>query len=266
MKGRNLTFILSLFVIFSFLAGCFSFSTDRDNIGKAIVNVNINWDDINGLGPMAEAFSDSYEISMVGARLVYPDEAAAFSQSVARTSMQIQGIITIEVPPAPKAEMYLVAIDKEKEIVLAYAFKDSLVLKSDSVLSLTHDEFQWIDAAWMIEDELADVLESGVLHFPASESHADVFIRVRDPFQESREASYETSYIGCWGTSSMLDNQDGWLGFRIVLENPNLGTPSTIEDWLQPYLIGANFNLGNKGYAIPPAINKVTINWVDPEL
>ena len=38
-------------------------------------------------------------------------------------------------------------------------------------------------------------------------------VKVRDPFQEDKQASYETSLIGCYGVSSMGENIDGWLHF-----------------------------------------------------
>ena len=87
-------------------------------------------------------------------------------------------------------------------------------------------------------------------------------IKVRDPFQEGKEASYDTSLIGHYGISSMGDNIDGWLYFDAFLRNRYVGTPNTDHDhWFQPNVDGIQFNLGNKGYYIPPVIQTITVDW-----
>lgn len=74
-------------------------------------------------------------------------------------------------------------------------------------------------------------------------------VKVRDPFQEDKQASYETSLIGCYGVSSMGENIDGWLHFDAYVSG----------GYLQPYVDGSHFNLGNKGFCVLPVFGEIEV-------
>ena len=254
---------ICLFVTVILLSGCVSGPGQKEPIqpGNTVLTVEVEWDRL--CGPVLPAFAGAadFTVTSVGARLVYPGENAAFAQAVSRETASAKGIITLEVPSTDHADLYLAAVDAEQEVVLAYGLAEGLRLQADSVRTLTMDDIKWVDAEWFVEEEFANSLKKGEFHVPKDEAEVYVFAYVRDPFQEGRQPSYETSFIGMWGTFWMLDNVDGWLGFQAVLRNRTPGIPNEAREWLQPCLSGLPFNLGNQGYAIPPVVRKVIVIW-----
>lgn|GEM_PF-1397234 len=265
MSWRRQGCLVFLLAALSFLTGCLWPKTATDpKSGLAVLLIEVDWSELDRPKHAAIASSNQplrWQATSVGARLVYANENATFMQAVSKEAGRSKDTITMEVPPAAQADLYLAVVDAENEVALAYALIRDLTLQSGTVQYLTTDDFAWIDAEWYIEEEYSDALAKREFRFPTSNESAGVFVYVRDPFQEGRPASYETSLIGCRGTSSMMDNTDGWLGFHAFVKNPFPGTPNTSINWLQPCLDGIHFNLGNRGYAIPPVVEKVTVIW-----
>lgn len=231
MRTRNLGQIVSLLFVFTLLvclSGCSnspavtSVVTPTVIPGTSLVEISIDWSELN-------------ESNAIGARLVCPKENAVNMQSVYRKGASGQGVLTLVAPATSWAHLYLVAVDLEEQTAFSYAVAKNLRLEGDSVFSMTHDDFQWIEATWVVEDDSGD----------------SWIVRVRDPFQEDKQASYETSLIDCCGVSSMGENIDGWLHFEADVSG----------GYLQPCVDGSHFNLGNKGFHIPPVLGKIKVVW-----
>jgi len=257
-----------LFLVLVFLSACSSSSnlTPKPSDGKSLVQVDIDWDALLGVNIEPSTLSVgaiNTHADTIGARLVYPNENAAFTQAVSRQDAATNSILTFEVPVTNQAHLYLVAVNMENQTAYSYAMAENLRLEKDSVASMTIDDFQWIEATWVFEDnDYAASIGSGRIELPFGEHEVITRIKVRDPFQEGKEASYDTSLIGHYGISSMRENIDGWLHFDAYLRNQFPGTPNTDNyHWFQPNVDGIQFNLGNKGYYILPVIKMVTVEW-----
>jgi hypothetical protein len=257
-----------LFLVLVLLSACSSSSnlTPKPSEGKSLVQVDIDWNALSGVDVEPSALSGgaiNAHVDTIGARLVYPNENAAFTQAVSRQDAATNGILTLEVPATNQAHLYLVTVNMENQTAYSYAMAENLRLEKDAVVSMTLDDFQWIEATWVFEDDdYAASIESGRIELPSNEYEVVARIKVRDPFQEGKEASYDTSLIGHYGISSMRENIDGWLHFDAYLRNKFTGTPNTDNyHWFQPNVDGIQFNLGNKGYYIPPVIKTITVDW-----
>jgi hypothetical protein len=270
MSLRGVHRFAVLFLIVVLLSACSSSSnlTQKPSAGKSLVQVDIDWSTLSGIniGPSAlPVGAVNAHVNTIGARLVYPEENAAFTQAISRQDAAANNILTLEVPATNRAHLYLVAVNMENRTAYSYAMAENLRLEKDSVVALTIDDFQWIEAAWHFDDDYDDYatsIENGRIELPFSEHEVLTRIKVRDPFQEGKEASYDTSLIGHYGISSMRENIGGWLYFDAYLRNQFTGTPNVdTHHWFQPCVDGIQFNLGNKGYYIPPVIKTITVEW-----
>lgn len=225
---------------------------------KSSIKISIDWSELNRL---VSGTATNEDIDCIGVRLVYSNRNATFTQSISRTGTHTNSILTLDALACNQAHMYLVAVNTKSQAAFSYAVAENLRLAANSVLSMTTNDFQWIDAIWVIEDDFVSSIQTQHFELPRDETEVMVHIKVRDPFQEGKRASYETSLIDCLGKSSMRENVDGWLHFDAFLENPNPGKANTSRYWLQPSIDGVQFNLGNKGFYIPPVICDIRITW-----
>jgi len=270
MSLRGVHRFAALFLMVVLLSACSSSSnlTPKPAEGKSFVQVDIDWSALSSVNAKPSALpvgAVNVHVNTVGARLVYPDESAAFTQAISRQDAATNSILIFEVPATNRAHLYLVAVNMENQTVYSYAMAENLRLGENSVVALAIEDFQWIEAAWHFDDDYDDYansIENGRIELPFGEYQVMIRIKVRDPFQEGKKASYETSFIGHAGISSMRENVDGWLYFDAYLRNKFAGTPNVdTHHWFQPSLDGIHFNLGNKGYSIPPVIKAITVEW-----
>ena len=268
MSLRGVQRYTVLFLLVVLLSACSSISnlTPKPTEGKSLVQVDIDWSalsEVNVKSSVLSVGAINAHANTIGARLVYSGEEAAFTQAVSRQDAATNGILALEVPATHQAHLYLVAVNTENQTAYSYAMAENLRLEKDSVVALTIDDFQWIEATWHFDDDdSATSIEGGRIELPFNEYEVITRIKVRDPFQEGKEASYDTSLIGHYGISSMRANIDGWLHFDAYLRNRFMGTPNTdTHHWFQPNVDGIQFNLGKKGYYIPPVIQTITVEW-----
>lgn len=231
--------------------------------GKSLLQVTIDWSKLAGqeVKVATLATKDMVLVDRIGARLVYPNEDATFTQATSKAVAGKKGVITLEVPATNKAHLYLVAVNSEAQTAHYYALAENLRLEADAILPLTIDDFRWVEAIWEPEPAYAVSVQNKRFELPYNETKVKVDLKVRDPFQEGKKASYETSLIESYGRSSMKENVNGWLDFEAFLENPTPGVVNTDYYWLQPYVDGGSFNLGNKGYYIAPVLERVKVDW-----
>lgn len=109
--------------------------------GKAIVNITIDWNslndalannnlettltsnltsrsNLNAINKESSSISDS--ITNFGARLIYINDNAVFSQSVKKSIAVNKGIITLNVPPTDKARLFAVAVRHKQGVNKVY--------------------------------------------------------------------------------------------------------------------------------------------------
>lgn len=238
---RRTVLLLAVVVL---LVGCTKVPLPKVGEGLTLLQITIDW----------SQFDDA--VDRIGVRLVYPGEKAVFTQAVSK-----QAIIALRVPATNLANLYLVGVSEGTRTAFHYAIAEGLRLESDALLSMTLDDFRLVEAMWTIEAAYASALEKEYFELPFNEEQVLVKIEVRDPFQEGKKASYETSLIGHQGVSSMRNNVNGWLGFDAYFRNPSPGVPNLGRQYMQPCVNGSAFNLGNKGYYIPPVIADVLVEW-----
>jgi hypothetical protein len=249
-------------ILLLLLSGCQG-ADPKPNIGKSLLQVTIDWSklDEEEIQVASLTAKDAAHVNGIGARLVYPNENATFTQATSRTVAGTKGVITLDVPATNQAHLYLVAVNTEEQIVFHYALAENLRLEANAVLPLTIDDFQWIEATWEPEMDYAVSVQNKHFELPREETIVKVDLKVRDPFQDGKQASYEATLIGLLGMSSMKENVNGWLEFEAFLKNPTPGVVNTDYHWLQPCVDGASFNLGNKGYYIAPVLERVKVDW-----
>ena len=252
---------VGIFLVVIFLVGCSSKLPPTAPSGESLIQVTIDWSKLSGYIQEASITATPNEANTIGARLIYPKENAAFTQAISKGNAQTQSVLTLEVPATNQAHLYLVAVNSETQTAFSFALAENLRLEAHAILPMTTDDFQWVEATWVIEESYVNSVNNKHFEFPCNEKEVMVNIEVRDPFQEGKQASYETSFIGHNGISSMCDNVNGWLGFEAFFRNPTPGVPNTGRHWMQPNVDGSQFNLGNKGYYIPPVIRDVLVDW-----
>lgn len=220
--------------------------------GKSVITIGLNWDELHDLKFSTQSYFDSHQITKIGARLVYPEENGAFTQSVTRDIATTVGVITLEVPATKKAHLYLVAVDEKNGTALYFAERTDMVLVNDALISLTAGDLTWIEAEWLLD-------ESSPTDFPCEQGDAYLNVLARDPFQVNQDLRYGASIIGVWGTAYHFGNQDGWYRFSVRAINPSPGTKNESVAYCQPYLRGYAFSLGDD-FSIPP-LRHPLVNW-----
>ena len=115
---------------FILLVGCSENATEPT--GDPEVKITVDWNSLNNTTNKVKANSAflktvSDSITHFGARLVYVNENAVFSQSVEKTTAEEEGIITLDVPATDEAKLFSVAVRKtanEEKSYLLVAIKN----------------------------------------------------------------------------------------------------------------------------------------------
>lgn len=270
---RLLRFVLVLGVSV-LVGGCFGGGSVSPPIpplpseSKSLLKISVQWDAFGQPAPAGVRQVDPNSITHVGARLEYPNESAVFMQSVERQVAEDIGVITMEVPAAQAANLYVAAVKYSSEWwgsrAIYYGVVRNLALPGGTIVEIRMSDIEWVEASWHVSADDEPIWNGNrVYEAPASQAALDrPAIYVRDPFQVGeRPTVYHNLLIKINGSSSWGENPDGWRLFLIRAENPRVGEDNEAKYEFNPYLPGDKFNLPQALYWIEPIDNVYWVHW-----
>lgn len=265
------------------VGGCSWFwATSPQSGGRARVVVKVRWSDVRALvsrpaptgllwllgwlQPPAFAAAGG-EVDVVGARLVYPSEGAAFSQSVARQVAQDTGVITMDVPSSNYADLFVVGIqrgDHTGDRTLLFGTRTGISIPPGATVTFTIDQLSLIEPTWWVADATQwSQIQAGSLDAGGAQSITFEVV-VRDPFQIGQQPSWDSLLIRVAGSGSPGPNPNGYRTFYMGWTRECKGNVSCgNEGVIQPYVAGSLFSLPKHAY-IPPIIGRdgrFTVNY-----
>jgi len=266
---------LSVLIIILLLVACDNNDVTKQPIieGRGNLKVVVDWDDFNtlkakemqSLNTAQVLGEEEYEITHVGARVVYVGQNASFAQSVEKSTAERQGIITFDIPASNNAKLFTVAVhhsgEYNKNRALWLGVVDNLQIPKDGIVEITMDDIEWVKAEW----KPAEGYENYADGITAEKEEDDIYfphIYVRDPYQAGENPSWDEIIIGINGSSSHGDNIDGWRLFRIWNENKKGDIPHTAKYEFQPFVGSSWFNLpSGSRYFILPIAEPFEVHW-----
>ncbi len=260
--------LLPLLLVVLFLSGCGGSPVVNNppptDHTKALVSITIDWDAFESDQILsAKSVEESFDVTSVGARLVYVDENASFSQSVSREVAEKEGIITLEVPPTQKANLLVAAVHegsaRNPERALYLGPIHDLVLQSGTVRNITVEDVIWVKAEWDVHDTHRDGYLTGSFFMDKSETRFSLPIRVRDPYQIGERPTRGRLAIKLSGDGYEYENTEGWRRVLVSVDN-KVDIPSSSDERFWPYLDGSLFNLPETYYYIGDE-GTFTVHW-----
>jgi hypothetical protein len=240
------------------------FSVKND---KAAFKVNVDWEAI-GQSPQKRStknLSFNTSITHFGARLVYPNQNAAFAQSVEKVTADSLGVITMEVPPADSARLLVAAVqyDGNDNKLLKMGVLEDLIIQSGESYEWTVNDITWSDPLWIPADSLAADYESGSFTVDKNNEQFEFYFLVKDPFYPFANPSQDNYLIRLNGTGGNSGYENGYRIMRQVVENSTVGTANSEQyDNFYPYLVSELFQLPTEGsrYVVYEK-GSFTVNW-----
>lgn len=288
MKHRLAVVVLLLSVV---LTGCFAPKgfTPATPTTPSDSNfiIKINWQELDGLAPQpmrlmalaadsdGDGGNDGFEsVTHIGARLVYPNEGASFTQSKERVAAEVEGVISMKVPPSKKAHLFVAAVqqaddfdDRYDNLLLYTGVLRDIVIEEETILVIEMDEIEWSRPTWQVVDEREwqDIL-AGEIEADMHRGRMRYDFWVSDPFQwDQPNIGWDTMLISAQGDRVGVVDTDPEAQTRIftlICANPNQGQEGESECHVSPYLSGQAFNLNSSvGYFIKPVIEPFRILW-----
>lgn len=259
---------LGLLIIVVLLTGCSGSPVVHSPVPdqtKALLSIIIDWDAFDSSQPLSvNALENPLDVTNVGARLVYVDENASFSQSVSREVAEKEGIITLEVPPTQKANLLVAAVHegsaRNPERALYLGTIHDLVLQSGTVRNITVEDVIWVKAEWDVHDTHRDGYLTGSFLMDKSETRFSLPIRVRDPYQIGERPTRGRLAIKLSGYGDEYENIEGWRRVLVSVDNKEVDIPSSSDERFWPYLDGSLFNLPETYYYIGDE-GTFTVHW-----
>jgi len=261
---------------FDGLSGMSSVAVKPISDDKAVVEVTMNWDVINstdqaGLSVRSRTSGQSMStgsnppladntlptaITHVGARLIYPAENAAFSQSTTRLQAETKGVITLEVPPTDSAVLWVVFANETgpSPSILRFGFKQKVRIERGKRLEIPIDSLIITSATWRIPGaDSARLYRVDSIAQNRDSTFHNLWIEATDPFQISQSPTESQRVISFSGSGGFGPNVGGWRRIRISSRNPRIGISHRDSTYtFQPYVVGTFFNLTGTRYHFGP--------------
>lgn len=266
---------LSVLIIILLLVACDNNDVTKQPIieGRGNLKVVVDWDDFNtlkakemqSLNTAQVLGEEEYEITHVGARVVYVGQNASFAQSVEKSTAERQGIITFDIPASNNAKLFTVAVYKDDDYygsrALWLGVVDTLQIPKDGIVEITMDDIEWIEATWKPHENYKDYAKG--IKGNKTEKYLDYpFIYVRDPFQIGELPWYDELLVFVSGTGRREENLDGWRLFVVTNKNEQLNTSHTATYNFQPAVSASLFNLPSGSiYSILPIVEPFEVHW-----
>ncbi len=243
----------------------------KDVNGEAYLKVLVDWEQFEDIEiasreklsqmDISEQNEDEFEVTHVGARVIYPEDGAAWQQYVEKETAEEKGIITFNIPATESADIHVAAVFLCDELGAGYAVKfatlEGIEINPEKVIEVEMDDLTWFPADWYPEE--------GFEHFEEGLKEEELIngiilpIKIADPFwigeSLSRPALY-TKVMGspnATGTSTSTgENSDGYrsvsvyhcrdyegdYSFRVVLDPSHFSFPDVVFIKMLPKVVG----------------------------
>lgn len=158
---RSCPWVILVLLMCVFVTGCFgggpiSPSTPPPE-GKSLLKISVQWDALGQPAPAGVRQVDPNSITHVGARLEYPDDSAVFMQSVKRRVAEDTGVITMEVPAAQAANLYVAAVKYSSDWwgsrAVYFGAVRNLSLPGGTIVQIRTSDIDWVEATWHVSAE-----------------------------------------------------------------------------------------------------------------
>ena len=235
------------------LVGCGSSTVTTPPIGdgEAYVSIVVDWTGFEEVAISAQTDATP-AVTSVGARMVYVQENAVFTQAVSRETAASQGVITLAVPTTDHARLKIAVVHESAvqrgDRVLYLGHIDHLGIAKDEILEVTMGDFDLIEPSWQVhEDYLTDFLAGG---FAADKDRRffSLPIEVRDPFQEGELLDWNRRIIRLDGSGNLGVSHGGWRPGNASVENLQQSQTHSVTSTFNIYLDGSMFNLPRGRY------------------
>lgn len=249
---------------------------------ESAVKILIRWNEVaTSLSPNAmlnaPLFSHQLshqELTHVGARLEYASDNAFFAQAVTRQAAETHGIITLAVPPTPKARLLVAAVQYEvgsfptnaawkRNQVVRLGVVDSVHVVQGQTRVVQYADIRWIVPNWDVPDATQrSQLLSGRMQASKAGSDFRFNVDVRDPFQEGLNPPYDNLLIAVNGTTGQFTAlPNGYRRFPIICPNTAVGQDHLSSCHFYPYLASERFNLPTARYVVLPLADPFEVEW-----
>lgn len=258
--------IISLLILFSGCSDSSTNSTDQteqqeeESSEDPVFKVTVDWDSLDDVSGQNKSTinstkSISNSVTHFGARLVYVNENAVFSQSVEKSTAEEEGIITLDVPETEEAKLFAVAVKYEEynEQVFLLGKIDDLSIEKGEEYNWTVDDFDWTETEWEVDEEYSSEYQNG--EFTANKDDEDF----RFPIHVT---DYEEKLFGWNGKSvGTTEFSNGIKTVTVILDNPEVGTEQVSGHGpFYPYLDSELFSLPSGRYAVGERA-EVDVSW-----
>lgn len=247
--------------------------SEEEEPEETSVAVTVDWDYLEGLlieqaqttqpGVLGTlSASTEGNITHVGVRVEYPDADAAFSQSTTKALADNEGIVTLNVPPAEEANIYLVAVEYEESdgTGLLLASENGTQIEEDTANEWVTDDFEWVAAEWFVTEEYEDEYGQGKFHVDKDKQLFRLPYLVTYPFQPGQELTYEQLLVGITGQGITGENLDDYYKYYAAARNPSEGESSETSHSFYPHVVSERFSLPPARYQIGPT-GEFTVMW-----
>jgi len=246
----------------------------KDINGETYLKVLVDWEQFEDIEiasreklsqmDISEQNEDEFEVTHVGARVIYPEDGASWQQYVEKETAEEKGVITFNIPATESADIHVAAVFLSDEGGASYAVKfatlEGIEINPEKVMEIEMDDLTWFPADWYPEEGF-EHFEEGLKE---EELIGDSFgsflpIKIADPFwigeSLSRPALY-TKVMGspnATGTSTSTgENSDGYrsvsvyhcrdyegdYSFRVVLDPSHFSFPDVVFIKMLPKVVG----------------------------
>lgn len=233
---------------------------------KAALKINVDWNKIGNASNKLFKTQATDSITHFGARLVYPKQNAAFTQSVEKATADSMGLITMEVPAADSARLLVAAVHYDGQSnnkLLNMGVLEDLTIEQGKSYEWNVADMNWTEPSWKPADSLASDYENGTFTIDKNKERFEFYFLVKDPYYPAVDPDLDNYLIRLNGFGGNSGYENGFRIMRQILENPEVGTvnQSTYNNFF-PYLKSEMFQLPSEGprYVVDKK-GSVTINW-----
>jgi len=226
------------------------------------IEVRVDWDYLEGAiaeeaqisySGFSSIFSTNSEdrITHVGVRIEYPEENAAFSQSVDKSTADNEGILTLRTPPADNVNIYLTAVEYDSPVgsALLVAAESGTKIEEGATNQWVTDDFDWITTEWFVDEEYEDEYEEGKFYVDKNKERFQLPVHVTYPFHKNKDIDYRKLLVGV-GKGWIHENTENYYVFQVTVDNPSKGEESTTNHTFSSYIMGEKFTLPETIYRI----------------
>lgn len=158
------------------------------------------------------------DFTHIGVRIEYRDRNSVLLQSYQVQDVSEVGGIALEVHPSSNADVFVAAVDSNRNAVVKLGAIRGITLVGNGVTTLTEADIGWTDAVWRLAGETSPVLGDANDRYSITLTgdrnqpwNTFLSVEVRDPFHVNQQLAYDEYLIGINGSGGIWENNDGWL-------------------------------------------------------